>query len=99
MARSCASPLATGEFAGDPKNLPIELGGTTMKVTDAAGVERLAAIVSASPASARFIVPPQQGAVMPLSPSRLATGVYLSRRCRLRPWNLIYILCRAFRGV
>jgi uncharacterized protein (TIGR03437 family) len=57
----CARPLATGEFAGDPKDPPIELGGTTLKVTDAAGVERLAAIVSASPASAQFIVPPQTG--------------------------------------
>jgi len=60
-AGGCANSLAVGEFAGDPANPPTQLGGTTVKVTDAAGVDRMAAIVSVSATQAQFIVPPQTG--------------------------------------
>jgi uncharacterized protein (TIGR03437 family) len=60
-AGGCANPLAVGEFAGDPTSPPTELGGTTIKVTDAAGVDRTAAIVSVSATQAQFIVPPEAG--------------------------------------
>jgi uncharacterized protein (TIGR03437 family) len=56
-AGGCANPLATGEFASDPNNPPTELGGTTVTVTDAGGVQRLAPIVSVSPTVAQFVVP------------------------------------------
>ena len=60
-ASGCANPLAVGEFAGDPTSPPTQLGGTTVKVTDAAGVDRMAAIVSVSATQAQLIVPPQTG--------------------------------------
>jgi uncharacterized protein (TIGR03437 family) len=60
-ASGCANPLAVGEFAGDPASPPTQLGGTTVKVTDAAGVDRMAAIVSVSATVAQFIIPPETG--------------------------------------
>jgi uncharacterized protein (TIGR03437 family) len=61
FASGCANPLAVGEFAGDPTSPPTQLGGTTVKVTDAGGVDRMAAIVSVSATQAQFIVPPETG--------------------------------------
>lgn len=54
----CGGGLANTALSGDPRNPPTVLGGTTVKVKDAAGMERLAPILSVSPQQVNYIVPP-----------------------------------------
>lgn len=53
----CATPLATVEAVADPRNPSAELGGTTVRIRDSAGVERLSAILYASPRQVNYIIP------------------------------------------
>ena len=57
-AYGCASSLATVETAADARMPPNELGGTTVRLRDSAGVERLAPILYASPNQLNYIIPP-----------------------------------------
>jgi len=57
IATGCTRPLASAEFTADPSNLPATLGGTTVKVTDSAGVERMASLYFVSPRQVNYVVP------------------------------------------
>jgi uncharacterized protein (TIGR03437 family) len=57
IARSCSVLLANAEQAADPRNPPTTLGGTTVTVTDSAGVELPAAILAVSPLQVKYILP------------------------------------------
>jgi uncharacterized protein (TIGR03437 family) len=54
---ACAAPLASGESIGDRRNPATELGGTTVRLKDSAGVERLAPMLYASPQQVNYVVP------------------------------------------
>jgi uncharacterized protein (TIGR03437 family) len=56
-AYGCATSLATVATAADPRNPPTELGGTTVRVKDSAGVERLSPMLYASPRQVNYIIP------------------------------------------
>jgi uncharacterized protein (TIGR03437 family) len=59
-AASCQGgffPHIDDSFKGDPRNPPTVLGGTTVTVTDSAGVERLAPILALWWANVSYIVP------------------------------------------
>ena len=43
--------------SGDPRNPPVELAGTTVKLKDSNGVERLAQLLDVSPSRVNYIVP------------------------------------------
>jgi len=57
-AYACADPLATGEFAADPRNPPDTLLGTTVLVKDSTGVERRALLLYVSPRQVNYVLPP-----------------------------------------
>ncbi len=52
---SQGSPVSTA--TGDPRNPPTTLGGTTVKVKDSAGIERLAPLYYVSPLEVSYIIP------------------------------------------
>lgn len=56
-AYGCATPLATVEAVADARNPPVELSGTTVRVKDSAGAERLSPILYASPRQVNYIIP------------------------------------------
>jgi uncharacterized protein (TIGR03437 family) len=58
-ARACPgiSVLAYTDAIGDPRNPPTVLAGTKVKVTDSAGVERLAPLLLVSPFQVNYIIP------------------------------------------
>jgi uncharacterized protein (TIGR03437 family) len=56
-AYSCEALLATGEFSADPRNPQMALGGTTVRIVDSAGVERMASLLYASPDQVNLFIP------------------------------------------
>jgi len=57
VATSCAIQLGKGEFAADAQNPATTLEGTSVQLTDSAGVARLAPILSVSPLQVKYVVP------------------------------------------
>ena len=53
----CGGGLANARLAGDARNPPLALAGTTVKVKDSGGVERMAQITFVSPNQVNYIVP------------------------------------------
>jgi uncharacterized protein (TIGR03437 family) len=51
------APLATAEFSGDPRNPQTALGGTTVRIVDSAGVERMAPLLYVSPKQVNMVLP------------------------------------------
>jgi uncharacterized protein (TIGR03437 family) len=56
-AYACAANLGTHEAVADAREAPSELAGTTVRVTDSAGVEHLAPLLYVSPRQVNFILP------------------------------------------
>ncbi|MBI1898765.1 MAG: hypothetical protein HYS04_19855 [Acidobacteria bacterium] len=56
-AAACGGTFATAALASDPRDPPVSRGGTTVTVTDSAGVERLAPLLYVSPLQVNYIVP------------------------------------------
>lgn len=56
-AYACAAPLGVEEMAADPRNPPLTLAGTAVKVRDSTGVERMAPLLYASPRQVNYIIP------------------------------------------
>jgi uncharacterized protein (TIGR03437 family) len=54
---ACASPLAAGEAFGDPSNPLTTLLGTTIRLVDSTGVERLAPLLYAAPHQMNLAIP------------------------------------------
>jgi uncharacterized protein (TIGR03437 family) len=54
---ACSVPLATGEYSADSKNPPTTLGGTTVRITDSAGIDRLAPLYYVSSSQVKYVVP------------------------------------------
>ncbi len=54
---SCATQLANTTLPGDSHNPPTELGGTIVRIKDAAGVERPALLDYVSPLQLNYVVP------------------------------------------
>lgn len=71
-AYACAAELTASEVLGDSRNPPSELGGTTIRLTDSAGVERVAPLLYVAPRQANFIVP--AGAADGPAVVRITTG-------------------------
>jgi uncharacterized protein (TIGR03437 family) len=56
-AYACATPLATEQATGDPRNPGTSLGGVTVQMKDSTGVERPAAVLFVSPRQVNFVIP------------------------------------------
>ncbi|MEP7340802.1 MAG: hypothetical protein ABI977_23935, partial [Acidobacteriota bacterium] len=57
IAAAFGTNLATGAQVATTVPLPVTLGGTTVRVRDAAGTERLAPLFAVTPAQVNFLVP------------------------------------------
>jgi uncharacterized protein (TIGR03437 family) len=58
IAATFGTGLATGTFSASAVPLPTSLGGTTVRVRDSAGVERLSPLFFVSPAQVNYQLPP-----------------------------------------
>ena len=56
-ATRCSEPLAIDTVTADGSNPPTSLAGTTVKVKDSAGTERLAALHYVSPSQVNYVIP------------------------------------------
>jgi len=53
----CAAPLASATLGADGAGLPVRLGGTSVKVRDSLGVERIALLYYVSPGQVNYVLP------------------------------------------
>lgn len=93
LASLYGTNLAPGTFQAGAQPLPTSLGGVTLAVTDAAGVERYAPLLYVSPSQINFLVPdgtapgPAQFAVTNGSATVMATAAVDSVAPRLFSLN------------
>ena len=77
-AYACSTALAKGEFTGDLRTPQTSLGGTTVTVTDSAGVERAAAVSYVFPSQVNYVVPSGAAAGTATVAIRSSTGTVQS---------------------
>jgi hypothetical protein len=85
IASAFGFPLATGTAAAQTLPLPTSLQGTTVKIIDRAGIERLAPLFFVSPSQVNCLIP----AVMPLGEAEMSItggdGNVSSEKVRISP--------------
>jgi len=57
QATNCRVVFGRDTLKADPRNPPLALGATEVRIQDSAGVERLAGILSAAPGQVEYVVP------------------------------------------
>jgi len=77
--------LATATALAETTPLPAELAGTTVRVTDAAGVERVAPLIFVSPGQVNFLLPAGTGAGIATITVRSGDGTQTTSRVRIEP--------------